>query len=172
MNSLKGRLCETKNLMWNVFSKASGRWYPQPEYELSRHRSRPPCPGIHRMTRFLVVDNSPLGKEANTSGRPAYCIHVYKQGKRAKHMPHATLGDKVLVAIQGQMKKAYVVGANTHVHYRKHGVPSTDTNNIILLNDEGNPLGNRITSPIPAYLLKNRDKPQFSKVLALAKKYI
>lgn len=65
-------------------------------YELSRHRSRPPCPGIHRRTRCIVVDNSALGKEANTSGKLAYCIHVYKQGKRKKHMPHATLGDKVL----------------------------------------------------------------------------
>jgi hypothetical protein len=41
------------------------------------------------------VDNSALGKEANMSGKPAYCIHVYKQGYRKKHMPHASLGDKV-----------------------------------------------------------------------------
>ncbi|VDM71422.1 unnamed protein product [Strongylus vulgaris] len=68
------------------------------------------------------------------------------------------------------MRKAYVVGANTHVHLRKHGIPVTDTNNIVLLDEEGNPLGNRITIPIPVKLLEKKDKPQFAKVLALANK--
>ncbi|VBB27563.1 unnamed protein product [Acanthocheilonema viteae] len=102
-------------------------------HELSRHRTRPPSTGIERRTRLLVVDNSELGKEANTSGKLAYCIDVYKTGGRRKHMPHATLGDKILVAIRGEMKQAFVVGANIHVDYRKHGIPSTDTNNIVLL---------------------------------------
>lgn len=31
------------------------------------------------------------------------------------------------------MKQAFVVGAKIHVDYRKHGIPSTDTNNIVLL---------------------------------------
>ncbi|EFP07769.1 hypothetical protein CRE_26147 [Caenorhabditis remanei] len=128
--------------------------------------------GIHRRTRLNVVDNSALGKEADTTGKLPYCIHVYKQGRRAKHMPHAELGDKILVAIRGQMRKAYVVGANTHVHYRKHGVPVTDQNMIVLLDEEGNPLGNRITAPIPTKLMANRANVQFSKVLALANKYI
>ena len=43
------------------------------------------------------------------------------------------------MAIRGQMKKAFVVGANTHVFWRKHGIPSTDTNNIVLLDDDGRP---------------------------------
>lgn len=47
---------------------------------MSKHRSRPPTQGIHRRTRLLVVDNSNLGKEANNSGKLAYCIHVYKPG--------------------------------------------------------------------------------------------
>ncbi|CAJ0604726.1 unnamed protein product [Cylicocyclus nassatus] len=151
---------------------ASGRWWPQPDYEMSKHRTRPPCMGIHRRTRCNVVDNSALGKEAHMSGKRAYCIDVYKQGRRKKHLPHATLGDKILVAIRGQMRKAYVVGAQTHVHLRKHGVPVTDTNNIVLLDEEGNPLGNRISIPIPVKLLEKKDKPQFAKVLALANKFV
>ncbi|KAK5967499.1 hypothetical protein GCK32_004905 [Trichostrongylus colubriformis] len=142
------------------------------KYELSKHRSRPPCMGIQRRTRLNVVDNSALGKEAHTSGKRAYCIDVYKQGRRKKHLPHATLGDKILVAIRGQMRKAYVVGAQTHVHLRKHGIPVTDTNNIVLLDEEGNPLGNRVTAPIPVKLLEKKDRPQFAKVLALANKFI
>ncbi|RCN43108.1 ribosomal protein L14p/L23e [Ancylostoma caninum] len=141
-------------------------------YEMSKHRTRPPVMGIHRRTRCNVVDNSALGKEAHMSGKRAYCIDVYKQGRRKKHLPHATLGDKILVAIRGQMRKAYVVGANTHVHLRKHGIPVTDTNNIVLLDEEGNPLGNRITAPIPAKLLEKKDRPQFAKVIALANKFI
>ncbi|VDM73086.1 unnamed protein product [Strongylus vulgaris] len=62
---------------------------------MSKHRTRPPCMGIHRRTRCNVVDNSALGKEAHMSGKRAYCIDVYKQGRRKKHLPHATLGDKV-----------------------------------------------------------------------------
>ncbi|KJH42017.1 ribosomal protein L14p/L23e [Dictyocaulus viviparus] len=152
-----------KSRVWN------GAYYV---YELSKHRSRPPVMGIHRRTRCNVVDNSALGKEAHISGKRAYCIDVYKQGRRKKHLPHATLGDKILVAIRGQMRKAYVVGANTHVHLRKHGIPVTDTNNIVLLDDEGNPLGNRIMVPIPAKLLENKNDAQFAKVLALANKFI
>lgn len=64
------------------------------------HRSRPPNPGICRRTRLLAVDNSPIGKEANTNGKLAYCIWVYKHGYRAKHMPHATLGDKVFYKLK------------------------------------------------------------------------
>jgi large subunit ribosomal protein L14 len=70
------------------------------------------------------------------------------------------------------MKKALVVGANTHVYYRKHGIPSTDTNNIVLLDEEQNPLGTRILSPIPVVLLKKRGDLIFSKTLALANKFV
>ena len=42
----------------------------------------------------------------------------------------------------------------------------------VLLDEEGNPLGNRITKPIPAKLLDKRDNAQMAKVLALANKYI
>ncbi|GMT14811.1 hypothetical protein PFISCL1PPCAC_6108, partial [Pristionchus fissidentatus] len=160
----------TSQLLLN--GKCCGNGCRHCPYELSKHRSRPPVMGIHRRTRCMVVDNSQLGKEAHSSGKLAYCIHVYKQGFRAKHMPHATLGDKILVAIRGEMKKAFVVGANTHVHLRKHGVPVTDTNNIVLLNEEGNPLGTRVTTAIPAQLKEKVDNAQFAKVLAISNKFL
>ncbi len=40
---------------------------------------------------------------------------------------------EILVAIRGEMKKAFIVGCNTHVRFRKHGIPATDTTNIVLL---------------------------------------
>ncbi|KAH7694343.1 Protein MRPL-14 b [Aphelenchoides avenae] len=172
MNSILKRLTTLTLTEHTSKAFASGRWWPQPQHEMSHHRSRPPTYGIHRRTRLIVVDNSALGKEANTSGRLAYCIHTYKLGKRRDHMPKAVIGDKILVAIRGEMRKAFVVGATTHVCQRKHGVPSTDTNNIVLLDEEGNPLGTRILAPVPSVLLKKRDDLPFSKVLALANKFV
>uniref|UniRef100_A0A0R3S2N0 Large ribosomal subunit protein uL14m n=1 Tax=Elaeophora elaphi TaxID=1147741 RepID=A0A0R3S2N0_9BILA len=161
-----------KSKIWNELKPATClQFLPCFRYELSRHRTRPPSTGIERRTRLLVVDNSALGKEANTSGKLAYCIDVYKPGGRKKHMPHARLGDKILVAIRGEMKQAFVVGAKIHVDYRKHGIPSTDTNNIVLLDDEGNPLGTRVLMPIPAVLQRKRANLQFSKILSIATKY-
>jgi hypothetical protein len=37
------------------------------------------------------------------------------------------------VAVGGEMKKALVVGARVPVLERKHGIPSTDTNSVVLL---------------------------------------
>uniref|UniRef100_A0A914VZR9 Large ribosomal subunit protein uL14m n=2 Tax=Plectus sambesii TaxID=2011161 RepID=A0A914VZR9_9BILA len=139
---------------------------------MSRHRSRPPNPGIQTMTRFKVVDNSVLGKQATLSGKAPYCIHVYKKGARQKHMPRANLGDKILVAIKGELKKAFVVGECRHRSLTEHGVPSTDSNNIVLIDDEGNPLGTRILAPIPSALRARRDHPELTKLLALATKFV
>ena len=69
------------------------------------------------------------------------------------------------------MKRALVVGARTHLYERKHGVPSTDTNSIVLLNEDGNPLGTRVISPLPSVLLRKRSDMTWAKTLALAKKF-
>ena len=53
---------------------------------------------IQKMTRLRVVDNSAIGRAAELAGKPPKVIHVYtKTGI-------GMLGDKVLVAIQGQKK--------------------------------------------------------------------
>ncbi|CAK5088730.1 unnamed protein product [Meloidogyne enterolobii] len=153
-------------------NSGSGRWYPQPFNEMSRHRTRPPTYGIQRRTELVCIDNSEIGKDANMSGRLAYCIWVYKRGYRKRHMPKAELGDKILVAIRGEMRRAIVVGATQHAFIRKHGIPSTDTNNIVLLDDKENPIGNRVLGPMPSYLMRLREKqPILQKVCALGKKF-
>lgn len=73
--------------------------------------------------------------------------------------------------ISGQLKKAYVVGWKWHINQRKHGVPRYDTNNIVLLDDNGNPLGTRILAPIPGILRAKQDE-SFAKILAIATKII
>lgn len=108
-----------------------------------------------------MVDNSSLGRAAAVAGRPARIIHVYNKQSVAH------LGDRVLVAIKGQKKQAYVVGVKQK---QKPGVPRFDTNNIVLIEDNGSPVGTRITVPIPS-TLRSREG-DFTKILSLATKFV
>ncbi|XP_064487741.1 large ribosomal subunit protein uL14m-like [Ornithodoros turicata] len=95
-------------------------------------------------------------------GKPPRVIHVYNK----KHL--AGIGDKVLLAIKGQKKQGYVVGCK---HKKQEPLrPRFDTNNVILLDDLGNPLGTRILVPLPSML--RADKARFSKVLALCSRFV
>merc|ERR1719219_1468154 len=118
---------------------------------------------ISKLTRCRVVDNSAIGRQAMLEGKPPKCIHIYKPGKGHRK---GTTGDKILVAIKGQMKKAYIVGVKRKP---KAFQPRFDTNNIVLIDEAGNPLGTRIHVPIPA---KFREKPEFAKILAIAPRLV
>ncbi|NXT87322.1 RM14 protein, partial [Anhinga rufa] len=116
------------------------------------------CRAIQKLTRVRVVDNSALG---NTPyHRPPKCIHVYNKSGVGK------VGDMILLAIKGEKKKALIVG------HKMPGPPMTprfDSNNVVLVEDNGNPIGTRIKTPIP-YIL--RQKGEFSKVLAIARNFV
>ena len=108
-----------------------------------------------------VVDNSIIGRDAELAGKPARCIHVYnKKGV-------GTLGDKVLVAIRGQKKRAYIVGVK---QTQRALVPRFDSNNIVLVEDNGTPTGTRIRVPVPSML--RGKKGDFTKILSLATNFI
>ncbi|XP_067840033.1 large ribosomal subunit protein uL14m isoform X1 [Heptranchias perlo] len=117
------------------------------------------CSAIQKMTRVRVVDNSSLG---NTPyHRPPKCIHVYTKNGIGK------VGDQILLAIKGQKKKALIVG------HRMPGPRMTarfDSNNVVLIEDNGNPTGTRIKVPIPTDLRKLEG--DYSKVLAIAQKFV
>uniref|UniRef100_V9LBZ4 Large ribosomal subunit protein uL14m n=1 Tax=Callorhinchus milii TaxID=7868 RepID=V9LBZ4_CALMI len=117
------------------------------------------CSALQKMTRVRVVDNSSLG---NTPyHRPPKCIHVYTKNGVGK------VGDKVLLAIKGQKKKALIVG---------HRMPGTrmtarfDSNNVVLIEDSGNPTGTRIKVPLPGELRSKEG--EYSKVLAIAQRFV
>lgn len=116
---------------------------------------------IRKMARLRVVDNSILGRQAELEGKPAKCIHVYNKNGVG------TIGDKVLVAIKGQKKRAFLVGVTQK---QKAMVPRFDSNNIVLIEDSGQPTGTRIRVPIPS-LLRGK-KGEFSKILACATKFV
>uniref|UniRef100_A0A8D2Q3C6 Large ribosomal subunit protein uL14m n=1 Tax=Zosterops lateralis melanops TaxID=1220523 RepID=A0A8D2Q3C6_ZOSLA len=117
------------------------------------------CRAIQKLTRVRVVDNSTLG---NTPyHRPPKCIHVYNKTGVGK------VGDKILLAIKGEKKKALIVG---HKMPGPTMTPRFDSNNVVLIEDNGNPIGTRIKTPIP-YTLRRREG-EFSKVLAIARNFV
>ena len=121
------------------------------------HRMRS---GIQKLTRVKLADNSPLSAPYRI---PAKCIHVYNKKKAAN------VGDKILVAARGQMKKAVVVATKVPVHGTNPRV-RYDDNYVVLVNDKNEPIGTRIKIPLPSTLrhLSHR----YSKVLALCKRFI
>jgi len=74
---------------------------------------------------------------------------------------------QVLVAIQGQKKRGYLVGLRQRQNAM---IPRFDTNNLVLVEDNGTPTGTRIRVPIPSYL--RGKKGDFTKILAIATKFI
>jgi large subunit ribosomal protein L14 len=80
-----------------------------------------------------------------------------------------------MVAVKGQKKKAVIVGVKQK---QQPFVPKFDSNNIVLIEDNGTPIGTRIHAPIPTVLrktLKDRSVAKvidFSKLLAIATKFV
>ncbi|KAK0059807.1 39S ribosomal protein L14 mitochondrial [Biomphalaria pfeifferi] len=98
---------------------------------------------VRKLMRMRIVDNSAIGKAAAQIGKPPKVIHVYNKRQVG------FLGDKVLVTVKGEMKKAYIVGLRQK---QLPNVPRMDTNNIVLVDDKGDPLGTRVMVPIPSAL--------------------
>ncbi|XP_028844177.1 large ribosomal subunit protein uL14m [Denticeps clupeoides] len=114
---------------------------------------------IQKLTRVRVVDNSSLG---NTPyHRPPKVIHVYNKKGVGK------VGDRVLLAIKGQKKKALIVG---HKMPGSRMTPRFDSNNVVLIEDNGNPTGTRIKVPLPTHLRKMEG--EYSKLLAIAQRFV
>lgn len=127
------------------------------------------CNEIRKLARLRVVDNSDIGKRAMAEGKPPRVIHVYN-----KKMV-GFIGDRVLVAIKGEKKKGILVGLKQK---QKPNVPRYDSNNIVLIDDNGTPLGTRIHVPIPSVLrtiLKEKTHAKgadYTKLLAIATRFV
>lgn len=86
-----------------------------------------------------------------------------------------TTGDIVLLAIKGEKKKGILVGLKQTQSPR---VPKFDSNNVVLIEDNGTPLGTRIHVPIPTVLrskLKRKTHakgPEYTKILGIASRFI
>ncbi|XP_026731186.1 39S ribosomal protein L14, mitochondrial [Trichoplusia ni] len=124
---------------------------------------------VRLLTRLRVVDNSEIGKRAMAEGKPPKVICVYNKTRVGY------IGDRVLVAIKGQKKKGILVGLK---QTQKVKVPKFDSNNVVLIDDNGTPLGNRIHVPIPTILrtiLKEKTHSKgadYTKLLAIATRFV
>ena len=98
-----------------------------------------------------------------------------KRHKKRSNGSYAKLGDRVLVAILGQKKKGIVVGMKAK---QRPGVPKFDSNNIVLIEENGNPSENRITAPLPNVFRpilqkdSNPKKADYTKLFAIATKWV
>lgn len=157
-----------KSLKTPALTNAINSIYQTPTQAKLLHTSPVVCE-IRKLARLRVVDNSDIGKRAMAEGRPPRCIHVYN--KRGIGL----VGDKVLVAIKGQMKKGILVGLKQK---QRPKIPKFDSNNLVLIDDNGTPLGTRIHVPVPTILrtiLKEKTQAKgadYTKVLAIASRFI
>lgn len=127
------------------------------------------CMEVQKLTKLRVVDNSEIGKRAMAEGKPPKIIHVYnKVGK-------GFIGDRVLVAIKGERKQGILVGLKQN---QANKVPKFDSNNVVLIDESGSPIGTRIHVPIPTILrtiLKERTHAKgadYTKLLGIATRFV
>ena len=91
------------------------------------------------------------------------------------HGAYGKLGDKVICAVRGEKIKGVIVGLKAA---QLPGVPRFDTNNVVLVQNDGSPLGTRIHAPIPNCIrpsLKKHSAPKnvdFTKLLSIATKFV
>lgn len=136
--------------------------------QVSAFHVSPVCNEIRKLARLRVVDNSEIGKRAMAEGKPPKCIHVYNKQSIGK------IGDRVLVAIKGEKKKGILVGLKQKQRIK---IPKYDSNNIVLIDDNGTPLGTRIHVPIPTILrtiLKEKTHAKgadYTKLLAISSRF-
>lgn len=81
----------------------------------------------------------------------------------------------MLLACKGEKIKGILVGC---VQKQPALIPRFDSNNVVLVDNKGNPLGNRIYAPIPTLLrqkLKKMSHPKkadYTKILSIATKFV
>lgn len=128
-----------------------------------------PANQIIKLSRLRVVDNSEIGRKAMAEGRPPRCIHVYNP------VGVGYIGDRILVAIRGEKKKGILVGLK---QTQAPKVPKFDSNNLVLIDDNGTPLGTRIQVPIP-HILRTKMKEKthskgadYTKLIAIASRFV
>ena len=104
---------------------------------------------------------------AKISGKIPKVIGIHGDHTRRGNYRYAGLGDKVTVAVNGEVKWGYVVGCKIE---QRPLVPKFDSNNVVLIEKNGTPIGKRVLVPIPSSLRKKADG-HFSKILAISSKF-
>ena len=107
------------------------------------------------------------GRQSKAMNTPPKIIGILGHHTRKGRFKYAQTGDKVTVAIRGQVKWGYIVGCKI---VQRPMIPKFDSNNVILVEKNGTPMGKRVFAPVPSMLRKRADG-EFSKVLAICSKF-
>lgn len=114
---------------------------------------------VKLLTSFKFADNSENAKRTTKLDKP-YCIRLPK-GKKT-----AGFGEVVGIAHRGKVHNALVI-SNRMI---SKSLPRYDHWYIVLLNNNLEPVGTRLTIPVPSQLRLLKKK--FSKVIAIANRFI
>ena len=122
----------------------------------------------------MIQMQSKMGVADNSGAKRVMCIKVLG----GSHHMSASLGDVVVVAIKdatssGKVKKGEVHRAvivrSRYGHNRKDGTKiKFDTNEVVLINNQFEPIGTRVFGPVPRELKSNN----FNKIASLADEVI
>ena len=117
---------------------------------------------IQMQTNLDVADNS--------GARKVQCIKVLGGSKRM----HASVGDIIVVSVKdaiprgrvkkGDVQKAVIVRTASDIRRKDGSVIRFDSNAVVLVNKDGDPIGTRIFGPVTREL---RNK-KFMKIISLA----
>ena len=81
----------------------------------------------------------------------------------------------MLCAVRGEKIKGVIVGIRQQ---QEHGIPKFDSNNVVLVQNDGSPLGTRIHAPIPNCIRPSLQKHStaknvdFTKLLSIATRFV
>ena len=114
---------------------------------------------VIKLTKLYFADNSINAKKSSIVDRP-YCIGLPKNNKTAG------FGDIIKIAHRGKVHNAMIVN-NTRP---SKSLPVYDRWYIALLDEKNDPIGTRITIPLPTKMRLRKDK--FSKIIAMCNKFI
>lgn len=115
---------------------------------------------IFLLTEFNCVDNSEMGTVQERYRKP-YLIGFYRKRRTAD------IGDIIKVAVKGKPCKALVVSTRKR---KLDFTPRYDRNNIILLDENNNPLGTRVKCPVPT-IIRQR-KLEYPKIPGMVTRYV
>ncbi len=121
---------------------------------------------IQMQTKLDVADN--------TGARVAQCIKVLG----GTHHYHAGVGDVVVLSIKkaipgGTVKKkemvrGVIVRTKAPIRRTDGSTVRFDSNAVVLINRDGEPLGTRIFGPVPRELRRTRTGRTFMRIISLA----
>ena len=122
---------------------------------------------LQKLTRVRIVDNSAFALQPVI--REPRIIQIYNKTRRSV----GCVGDMALITKNGVMKRAFIVGQRASMGVLKARM---DTNNVVMLDKDGNPEGTRITAPLPAWLRgydpKKKRPIAMSKIVAIASTFV